>query len=151
MDQHYSDNVCKMLLRAQIPILTVQRNEGSTHILAFPSIAGFISSFYTLKVQSHGFTLQSWSFSAAHFGRGEPGGCLVFELFEEPSAAFTLQLSTSCSVEISPHIGPLCTFTSTQPHSTPLNFILRRGPLIRPRCSFCQCAAANKDSCLRLG
>lgn len=37
--------------------------------------------------------------------------------------------ATSRCVEISPHIGPLCIFTSTQPHSTPLKFILRRGPL----------------------
>lgn len=115
------------------------------------SSTGFISNFYTLKVQSHAFALQSWSFSVAHFGRGETGGCLVFELFEEPSTAVTLQMSTSCSVEISPHIGPLCTFTSTQPHSTPLNFILRRGPLKRPCCSFCERSAANKDSCVRLG
>lgn len=94
-----------------------------------PSVAGFSSAVYAPKVPSHGFPLQSWSFSGAHFGRVETGGCLVFELFEEPSTAFTLQLGTSCSVETSPHIGPLCTFTSTQPHSTPLNFILRRGPL----------------------
>lgn len=60
---------------------------------------------------------------------GETGGCLVYEFFEEPSTAVTLQQGTSCSVEISPHIGPLCIFTSTQPHSTPLKFILRRGPL----------------------
>lgn len=90
---------------------------------------GFITNFYMLKVQSHGFALQSWSFSVVHFGKGETGGCLVFELFEGPSTAVTLQMSTSCSVEISPHIGPLCTFTSTQPYSTLLNFILRRGPL----------------------
>lgn len=88
-----------------------------------------LQDVYAPKVPSHGFPLQSWSFSGAHFGRVETGGCLVFELFEEPSTAFTLQLGTSCSVEISPHIGPLCTFTSTQPHSTPVNFILRRGPL----------------------
>lgn len=94
-----------------------------------PSTTGFTSAVYAPKVPSHGFPLQSWSFSGAHFGRVEAGGCLVFELFEEPSTAFTLQLGTPCSVEISPHIGPLCTFTSTQPHSTPLNFILRRGPL----------------------
>lgn len=94
-----------------------------------PSAAGFTSAVYAAKVPSHGFPLQSWSFSGAHFGRVGAGGCLVFELFEEPSTAFTLQLGTSCSVEISPHIGPLCTFTSTQPHSTPLNFILRRGAL----------------------
>lgn len=50
---------------------------------------------------------------------------------EEPSAALPLQQGTSRGVEISPHIGPLGIFTSTQPHSTPLNFILRRGPLQR--------------------
>lgn len=60
---------------------------------------------------------------------GETGGWLVYELFEEPSTAVAHQQGTSCSMEISPHIGPLCIFTSTQPHSTPLNFILRRGPL----------------------
>lgn len=60
---------------------------------------------------------------------GETGGCLVYELLEEPSAVVSLQQSTSYSMEISPHIEPLRIFTSTQPHSTPLIFILRRGPL----------------------
>ena len=59
-----------------------------------PSATGFISNFNTLKVQTLGFALQSWSFSVAHFGRGETGGCLVFLLFEELSTAVTLQMST---------------------------------------------------------
>lgn len=50
---------------------------------------------------------------------------------EEPSAAVPLQRATSRGVEISPHIGPLGIFTSTQPHSTLLNFFLRRAPLQR--------------------
>lgn len=58
---------------------------------------------------------------------GETGGCLVYELLEEPSTAVSLQQGTSRSMQISPHINPLCIFTSTQPHS--LIFILRRGPL----------------------
>lgn len=121
MDRHFWDNVCKCLF--------LHKSQHCTSEASRLSDAGFTCDVYAPKVQSHGFTLQSWSFSGAHFGRVETGGCLVFELFEEPSTAFTLQLGTSCAVEISPHIGPLCTFTSTQPHSTPLNFILRRGPL----------------------
>lgn len=75
---------------------------------------------------------------------GEAGGCLVRERLWRTLGSGSTRAATSRGVEISPHIGPLCIFTSTQPHSTPLNFILRRGPLERSVAPFVGAALLMK-------